>query len=51
MTNNPAKYIALAGYGLEIVERVPLEEEPNNVNLHYMKTKKDKMGHLLDKLQ
>jgi len=51
MTNNPAKYIALAGYGLEIVERVPLEEEPNKVNMHYMKTKKEKMGHLLEKLQ
>jgi len=50
MTNNPAKFIALSGYGLEIVERVPLEEEPNKVNLKYMRTKKEKMGHLLDKL-
>ena len=50
MTNNPAKYIALSGYGLEIIERVPLEEEPNKVNLKYMQTKKEKMGHLLDKL-
>jgi 3,4-dihydroxy 2-butanone 4-phosphate synthase/GTP cyclohydrolase II len=51
ITNNPAKYIALAGYGLEIAERIPLEVAPNKENLAYMKTKKEKMGHLLDKLQ
>jgi len=51
ITNNPAKYIALAGYGLEISERIPLEIIPNKENLAYMKTKKDKMGHLLNKLQ
>jgi len=51
ITNNPAKYIALAGYGLEITERIPLEIAPNKENLAYMKTKKEKMGHLLDKLQ
>lgn len=51
MTNNPSKYIALSGYGLEIVERVALEEEPNKDNIRYMKTKKEKMGHLLEKLQ
>jgi 3,4-dihydroxy 2-butanone 4-phosphate synthase/GTP cyclohydrolase II len=50
MTNNPAKYIALAGYGLEIVERIPLEIMPGKENLDYMKTKKEKMGHLLDNL-
>ncbi len=50
ITNNPAKYIALAGYGLEIVERVPLEIEPGKENLGYMQTKKEKMGHLLDNL-
>jgi 3,4-dihydroxy 2-butanone 4-phosphate synthase/GTP cyclohydrolase II len=50
ITNNPAKYIALAGYGLEIVERVPLEVEPVKENLDYMRTKKEKMGHLLDNL-
>jgi 3,4-dihydroxy 2-butanone 4-phosphate synthase/GTP cyclohydrolase II len=48
MTNNPSKYIALAGYGLEIVERIPLEIAPGKENLGYMKTKKEKMGHLLD---
>jgi 3,4-dihydroxy 2-butanone 4-phosphate synthase/GTP cyclohydrolase II len=51
ITNNPAKYIALAGYGLEIAERIPLEITPNKENLAYMKTKKEKMGHLLGKLQ
>lgn len=50
ITNNPAKYIALAGYGLEIAERVPLEVEPVKQNLDYMRTKKEKMGHLLDNL-
>ncbi len=50
ITNNPAKYIALAGYGLEISERIPLEINPTKENLAYMKTKKEKMGHLLDKL-
>lgn len=50
ITNNPAKYIALAGYGLEIFERVPLEIEPGKENLGYMRTKKEKMGHLLENL-
>jgi 3,4-dihydroxy 2-butanone 4-phosphate synthase/GTP cyclohydrolase II len=50
ITNNPAKYIALAGYGLEISERIPLEINPTKENLAYMKTKKEKMGHLLDKI-
>ncbi|MFH2107250.1 MAG: bifunctional 3,4-dihydroxy-2-butanone-4-phosphate synthase/GTP cyclohydrolase II [Chrysiogenia bacterium] len=51
ITNNPAKYIALAGYGLEIAERIPLEIAPGKDNLNYMKTKKEKMGHLLHKLE
>jgi 3,4-dihydroxy 2-butanone 4-phosphate synthase/GTP cyclohydrolase II len=50
ITNNPAKYIALSGYGLEISERIPLEVCPTKENLAYMKTKKEKMGHLLDTL-
>ena len=50
ITNNPAKYIALAGYGLEIIERIPLEITPGKENLGYMKTKKEKMGHLLEKI-
>ena len=48
ITNNPRKFIGLTGYGLEIVERVPLEIPPNKNNKKYLKTKKEKMGHLLD---
>lgn len=47
MTNNPKKVVGLQGYGLEIVERVPIEIEPNPVNKKYLKTKKEKLGHLL----
>jgi 3,4-dihydroxy 2-butanone 4-phosphate synthase/GTP cyclohydrolase II len=48
MTNNPRKYVGLAGYGLEIAERVPLEMDPNDVNRSYLETKREKMGHLLE---
>lgn len=48
LTNNPAKYIALSGYGLEIVERIPIEVSPCKVTEPYLKTKKEKMGHLLN---
>ena len=48
MTNNPSKYGGLEGYGLEIVERVPLHVEPNEENISYLRAKQDKMGHLLD---
>ena len=48
MTNNPRKFIGLAGYGLEIVDRVPIEVPPNQANLKYLKTKKEKLGHILD---
>ncbi len=48
LTNNPGKYVALEGYGLELVERVPLELPPHKDNLSYLKAKKDKMGHLLE---
>jgi 3,4-dihydroxy 2-butanone 4-phosphate synthase/GTP cyclohydrolase II len=47
MTNNPSKYIALSGYGLEIVERVPLEVPPSDASRDYLRTKRDKLGHLL----
>ncbi|BBB32398.1 3,4-dihydroxy 2-butanone 4-phosphate synthase / GTP cyclohydrolase II [Thermotomaculum hydrothermale] len=47
MTNNPTKVIALNGYDLEIVERVPIEIKPNPANYKYLKTKKEKMGHKL----
>ena len=48
LTNNPTKRAGLEGYGLEIVERVPLESEPNAENLRYLQTKRDKLGHLLE---
>ncbi|GHT57496.1 riboflavin biosynthesis protein RibBA [Bacteroidia bacterium] len=47
MTNNPKKRIGLEGYGLEIVENIPLEIAPNPYNEKYMKTKKERMGHNL----
>ena len=47
LTNNPKKIIGLEGYGLEIVERVPLQIKHNEINEFYLKTKKDKMGHLI----
>jgi 3,4-dihydroxy 2-butanone 4-phosphate synthase/GTP cyclohydrolase II len=47
LTNNPGKFSALRGYGLEIVERVPLEVAPNASSRRYLKTKKEKLGHLL----
>ncbi|MDE6309593.1 MAG: bifunctional 3,4-dihydroxy-2-butanone-4-phosphate synthase/GTP cyclohydrolase II, partial [Muribaculaceae bacterium] len=45
MTNNPVKRSGLEGYGLEIVENVPIEVHPNEYNAHYLHTKKDRMGH------
>lgn len=50
MTNNPKKIVGLEGYGLEIVDRVPIEMDPNQSNEAYLKAKKDKMGHLLKKV-
>ena len=47
MTNNPSKYVALDGFGLEIVERVPIEIPPTDGTREYLATKKAKMGHLL----
>ena len=47
MTNNPTKRIGLSGYGLEIVERVPIEIPPNAHNTRYLETKRDRMGHLI----
>jgi 3,4-dihydroxy 2-butanone 4-phosphate synthase/GTP cyclohydrolase II len=50
MTNNPKKRIGLEGYGLEIVENIPIEIDPNPFNEKYMKTKKERMGHTLKKI-
>ncbi|MCH8131135.1 MAG: bifunctional 3,4-dihydroxy-2-butanone-4-phosphate synthase/GTP cyclohydrolase II [Deltaproteobacteria bacterium] len=47
ITNNPGKRAGIEGYGLEIVERIPLEIEPNENNLEYLRTKKEKLGHVL----
>ncbi len=47
MTNNPKKIVGLEGYELKIIERVPIEVSPNRMNLEYLRTKKNKMGHLL----
>jgi 3,4-dihydroxy 2-butanone 4-phosphate synthase/GTP cyclohydrolase II len=48
MTNNPKKIVGLEGYGLKVVERVPMEIHPHERNIVYLKTKKKKLGHLLD---
>ncbi len=48
MTNNPKKIIGLEGYGIKVVERVSLESRPNEKNIVYLKTKKKKMGHILE---
>ncbi|MDQ3878541.1 MAG: bifunctional 3,4-dihydroxy-2-butanone-4-phosphate synthase/GTP cyclohydrolase II [Actinomycetota bacterium] len=50
LTNNPTKRAGLEGYGLEIVDRVPLDIAPNPENLKYLQTKREKLGHLLDTL-
>ena len=47
MTNNPKKIIGLEGYGLEITQRIPIEIEPVKDNINYLKTKKEKLGHLI----
>ena len=50
LTNNPAKYGGLEGFGLEIVERVPLQSVPNAENIRYLRTKQQRLGHLLEGL-
>jgi 3,4-dihydroxy 2-butanone 4-phosphate synthase / GTP cyclohydrolase II len=50
LTNNPSKRAGLEGYGLAIVERVPLETRPNARNIEYLRTKREKMGHILGQL-
>ena len=48
MTNNPKKIVGLEGYGLKVVERVPVESSPHERNIIYLRTKKKKLGHMLD---
>jgi 3,4-dihydroxy 2-butanone 4-phosphate synthase/GTP cyclohydrolase II len=50
MTNNNHKYGGLEGFGLDIVERVPIESVPNPENIGYLRTKRERMGHLLEGL-
>jgi 3,4-dihydroxy 2-butanone 4-phosphate synthase/GTP cyclohydrolase II len=50
MTNNPKKITDLGEFGIEVVERVALEVEPNPHNINYLRTKKLKLGHLLTKV-
>ena len=50
LTNNPVKRVGLEAYGLEITESLPLEIEPNPYNLKYMRTKKERMGHTLHRV-
>jgi 3,4-dihydroxy 2-butanone 4-phosphate synthase/GTP cyclohydrolase II len=50
LTNNPAKRAGLEGYGLEVLGRVPLPTRPHPENVRYLRTKRDRMGHLLDEL-
>ncbi len=51
MTNNPRKLKGLEGYGLEITERVPLEIHSNCKNQYYLKTKKERLGHMLEEFK
>ena len=47
LSNNPRKFVGLEGYGLSITERLPIEMSPTEANARYLRTKKDKLGHLL----
>lgn len=51
MSNNPTKRVGLKGYGIDVIENVPLEVEPNQYNSDYMRTKKHRMGHDLHKIE
>jgi 3,4-dihydroxy 2-butanone 4-phosphate synthase/GTP cyclohydrolase II len=50
MTNNPKKIVGIEGYGIEVVERIPIEMDACQYNADYLRTKKDKMGHMLEHL-
>ena len=47
LTNNPKKIIGLKGFGIEVTERIPIEAKANRTNERYLKTKRDKLGHLI----
>ncbi|MCL5021999.1 MAG: bifunctional 3,4-dihydroxy-2-butanone-4-phosphate synthase/GTP cyclohydrolase II [Nitrospirae bacterium] len=51
LTNNPKKIVGLEGYGLNVVERVPIESRPHDKNIIYLRTKKKKLGHMLDNVE
>ncbi len=51
LTNNPRKIAGLEGYGLQVLERIPLEVPPRDTNIHYLRTKQSKLGHLLSNLE
>ncbi len=51
LTNNPRKIAGLEGYGIKVVERVPLEVVPRDTNIHYLRTKQRKLGHLFSNLE
>jgi 3,4-dihydroxy 2-butanone 4-phosphate synthase/GTP cyclohydrolase II len=51
LTNNPKKVVGLDGYGLRIVEQVPIQIPPNQQNRRYLRTKKEKLGHMLDEME
>jgi 3,4-dihydroxy 2-butanone 4-phosphate synthase/GTP cyclohydrolase II len=51
LTNNPRKITGLETYGVKVVERVPLEISPRETNLHYLRTKQSKLGHMLSNLE
>jgi 3,4-dihydroxy 2-butanone 4-phosphate synthase/GTP cyclohydrolase II len=51
LTNNPKKIAGLAGYGLEVLDQVPLATPPNSQNLKYLRTKRDKLGHTLEEFE
>jgi len=50
LTNNPKKIVGLEGYGLVVVARIPIEMHPHAKNIHYLKVKKNKLGHMLEKV-
>jgi 3,4-dihydroxy 2-butanone 4-phosphate synthase/GTP cyclohydrolase II len=51
LTNNPQKILGLENYGLKVEERVPLEIQPRDTNIHYLRTKQRKLGHIFSNLE